>query len=416
MAFWSCSGESGSTAENKSNQLIPAVEAVQARTGALPLTERLTGVVRAVNQVAIYPEVSAVIQQVFVQNGAVVNNRQPLIQLRNKEFQERLNQARASYQIAVAQAKQAEARLKEVNSELQRVKSLAEKELVSETELEMVQTRTISAEADLELANARVEQAKAVMDEREESLSQTMIRAPISGTVGNRNAEVGMLVSNSTRLFTIGQLDSVRVEVVLTDRMLQYIEKGQRTEIFAEGSGGGPLSAPLARISPFLHPVTHSTEAEIDLSNRSRELKPGMFVTVDVFYGESEEATLVPLSALYENPSTGTVGVYISRETLNREPVGAVNPDQPVNLTDPVPFEFKEVEVVAKGCMEAGVRDIEPGNWVVTLGQELLGAGSGVARVRPVKWNWVEQLQKLQRQDLLEEIMQRQQAASDTIG
>lgn len=66
---------------------------------------------------------------------------------------------------------------------------------------------------------ARVNQARAIVDRRKEELSRTVIRAPVDGSVGNRNAEVGMLVSPNTRIFTLGQLDSVRVEIVLTDRM-----------------------------------------------------------------------------------------------------------------------------------------------------------------------------------------------------
>jgi RND family efflux transporter MFP subunit len=413
-----CSGESKGSFQNGDNQLIPAVEATQARYGSLPLTERLTGVVRAKNQIEIYPEISAPITAVNFENGDFVEKGHALIRLRDNEFRERLKQARANYQIALAQVKQAEARLKEFQSELERTRSLAKKELASQAELETIQTQVVSAEADVELAKARVEQAQAITDEREETLSQTVIRAPVSGTIGNRNAEIGMLVDGSTRLFTLGQLDSVRIEVVLTDRMLNYIEKGQRAEIYTEFLPAGLVSAPLTRISPFLNPVTHSTGAHIDIANPNSRLKSGMFVTVDIYYGESEQATLVPLSALYENPSSGVTGVFVSSDTLNREPVGAgtLGSDQAVPLTDPVLFEFVPVEVLAKGRMQAGIDGVEPGKWIVTLGQDLFGADSGTARVRPVKWEWVELLQNLQRQDLLQEIMERQQKTGrDTI-
>jgi RND family efflux transporter MFP subunit len=408
-----CSSDSGGS-EDGANRLMPAVEAVQAQHGTLPLTERLTGLVKAKNQVEIYPEINAAIMQVHVQNGEGVKNGQPLVRLRDNEFLERLKQAKAGHQIAVAQARQAEAQLKEIQAELKRTEALAEKQLASDTELEAVQTRTVSAEADVELANARVQQAQATVDEREALIAQTIIRAPVAGTVGNRNAEVGMLVSSSTRLFTLGQLDCVRVEVILTDRMLGYIETGQRTEILIENSATGSISAPLSRISPFLHPVTHSTDAEIDLANPDGRLKSGMFVAVDVYYGESEEATLVPLSALYENPSTGATGVYVSKTSLGDvQPGGAMNDGEAVTLTAPVAFDFVPVEVIAKGRMRAGIRDVEPGSWVITIGQDLLGGAAGNARVRPVHWEWVEQLQHLQRQDLLQEIMRRQRAAGE---
>jgi len=416
ILFISCSDESGSS-ENANGGIMPAVEAVQSRYGSLPLTQRLSGIVEAKNQIEIYPEISAVIVGVFVKNGDEVKKGDPLVRLRDKEFMERVKQATAGYQIAVAQLKQAEARLNEIKSELRRTETLAAQGLTSSTDLETVQTRAISAEADVALANARVEQANATVEERNETLTQTIIRSPITGSVGNRKAEVGMLVTGNTRLFILGQLENVRVKVVLTDRMLNYIREGQRVEIIDENSPDGILNTYLSRISPFLNPVSHSTEAEIDMENPDRELKSGMFVTVDIFYGESEQATLVPLSALYEDPATGVAGVYITEATLNREPVVSVKTDNSVPLSDPVDFKFVPVDVIAKGRMEAGIRGIDSGKWVITLGQNLLGGEEGKARVRPVNWTWVERLQKLQREDLMEGLVKRQrEVASDTVS
>jgi RND family efflux transporter MFP subunit len=406
-----CTDKTGQENDTK-NKIIPAVEAVQARFGSLPLTERLSGLVKAKNQVEIYPEVSAVIVSVPVKNGDFVKRGQPLVRLRDTEFRERLKQARASYQIAEAQLKQAEAQLRETRSDLDRLKTLSDQGLASTADLENIQTRALSAEADVALARARVAQAQATLDERQEVLSQTTIRAPISGQVGNRRAEVGMLVSSNSKLFTLGQLDSVRVEIILTDHMLSYIKKGQRTEI---GSGYGLsefLTAPLSRISPFLHPITHSTVAEIDMANPDGKLMSGMFVSVDVFYGESDQATLVPLSSLYTNPNSGETGVYITAEPLDREPVSITSAGQSATLSEPVAFKFVPVDIIAKGRMEAGISGIDPKTWVVTIGQDLLGGASNTARVRTVNWAWVQQLQRLQREDFLEEIMQKQQAAA----
>jgi HlyD family secretion protein len=413
--IFGCSGGSGQN-RNGRGELIPAMEAVQAQYGSLPLTERLSGVVKAKNQVEIFPEISAVVKAVHVQNGDEVEKGQPLIGLRDTEFRERLNQALAASRIAEAQARQAEAKLKEINAELKRTRALAEKKLTSAADLEKIETQAVSAEADVELAHARLAQSQATAAEREEALNQTVIRAPVAGTVGNRNAEVGMMVGTSTRLFTLGQLDSVRVEIILTDRMLTYIESGQRTEVQAPNLPSDVLTASLSRISPFLHPVTHSTEAEIDLSNPGHKLKSGMFVTVDIYYGESEKATLVPLSALYENPLSGETGVYVSRDTLNRIPVEPGEVGGSSKLTEPIPLEFVPVDVIAKGRMSAGISGVEPGSWVATIGQDLLGGEPGKAKVRPVDWAWVEHLQNLQREDLLQEIMKEHTPpAEDTL-
>lgn len=401
-----CSGDSQAGPERGGQRLVPAVEAVPARYGSLPLSERLSGAVKAKNQVELFPQISAAVVKVFVENGDAVAADEPLVQLRDTELRELLKQAEANLQIASAQARQAEAELERARSDLRRSTSLAEKDLISPTELEDVQTQAITAEADAELARARIEQAQATVDERREALSRTVVRAPVSGTVGNRNAEVGMLVTPSTRLFTLGQLDSVRVEVVLTDRMLTYIEEHQRAEVSSPTIPMGSLEAPVARISPFLHPVSHSTRAEIDFANPEKALKPGMFVTVDIFYGESEQATLVPLSALWENPATASVGVFVCDDSLSGEPVAQVDDPRGGALTAPAGFTFVPVDVIARGRMSAGIRGVPPGSWVVTIGQDLL-ANSDQARVRMVNWDWVEKLQRLQREDLLDEIIRR---------
>jgi len=70
---------------------------------------------------------------------------------------------------------------------------------------------------------------------------------------------------------------------------------------------------------------------------------------------------------------------------------------------------FKQVDVIAKGRMEAGIGGIPDGKWVVTIGQNLMGGDEGKARVRPVRWARVERLQNLQREDLIEDLVKRQQ-------
>jgi HlyD family secretion protein len=85
-----CSSDSEESRSTQENKLIPAVEAIQAQQGVLPLTERLTGVVRAENQIAIYPELGVPITVVYVQNGDKVKAGQILVKLRDREFQERL--------------------------------------------------------------------------------------------------------------------------------------------------------------------------------------------------------------------------------------------------------------------------------------------------------------------------------------
>ena len=173
---------------------VPSVEAVQAQRGTLPLEERLVGIVKADNQVVIYPEITAPVIKVHVQSGDVVQKDQALVSLEARQFQEQLNQAQASLRINEADARQAEARLRELTLQFERTESLAEKELVSELELETQRAQVDAAAASFERAEAQVEQARATIQERQATLARAVIRAPISGRIGQRNVEVGMRV------------------------------------------------------------------------------------------------------------------------------------------------------------------------------------------------------------------------------
>lgn len=420
----SCSGDENTenTERNQQNRVIPSVEAIQARFGSLPLVERFSGNVKSVNQVSLYAEISGVIGQVFVNNGDFVEKGDKLVQLNTEILEKQLQQAEAGLRINQAQLKQAKAQLAQIKAEFDRVKQLEERELTSQVEVDQIQARLLSAEADVELAEAQLAQSQSQVEERKEQLSKAVIRAPITGTVGQRNAEIGMQATPNTQLFLIGDLSRLKIEIVLTENMLNRINVGQTARVYVENSRGNDLAlnAELSRISPFLNEVTRSTEAEIDISNENGLLRPGMFVPVDILFGESEQATLIPTSALYNDPNTGENGVFVAT-SLGSEitPVSdsSHSPTSPPStMTEPTPVNFIPVDVIAEGRMELGVTGIESGQWVVTIGQDLLSEGREQARIRTMSWERVYKLQQLQREDLLEEIMQEDKKNSPSVS
>jgi RND family efflux transporter MFP subunit len=260
-----------------------------------------------------------------------------------------------------------------------------------------------AARAAARRAAAEIRVGEGALDEQADVHRQTVVRAPIAGRVGQRNAEVGMRVDDQTPLFTIGRLEQVRVEVPVTQEILARVKPGDRVEIGVPGVDAAPLEAEVSRISPFLAAGSFSAEVEIDLPNRSGTLVPGMFVTVDINYGSSEQATLVPASAVYDDPTTGEVGVFVANAP---PPEGAAQ-------TTPTALQFRTVEIVAEGPQTTGLRGIHPGVWVVVVGQHLLSAQAGdgppQGRVRAIAWDRILELQRLQRDDLLRDFMDRQQ-------
>lgn len=402
-----CGGSSGGV--ESENARIPAVEAVPARLGALPMEARINGVVKARNQVAIRPEIEGRVVEVLVRSGESVRSGDPLVRLEAPTLREQVQQEQARVRLA-------EARLAELRAQTVRTRSLAEEGLVSPLELE-------THEAQLAAAEAAVDEARATLEEISALQGLATVRAPVSGRIGRRDVEVGMLVDSSSVLFVVGDLDELIVEVPLTEELVARVHEEQPVRVSAEALAE-PVRAEMSRISPFLAADSFTTVGEIDIANPGGRLLPGMFVTVDLLFGESQIATLVPTSAtIWEEGAGGQRGIFViddaSGLTEAGEKVAEIVPE-PRGVT------FQPVEILAESRGVAGVEGVEAGQWVVTLGQHLLqdrssqpgssAAGPLMARVRPTSWERVLELQRLQRQDLLTGFMSKQQRLARELG
>jgi RND family efflux transporter MFP subunit len=401
----------------------PLVEAVEARYGVLPLEETVHGVVRAENEVAVRPEISAPVAEVLVRSGEPVERGQVLVRLQDDELQEQLRRAEADVALAEATAAEARALSAELEARERRLRRLAKDNLVSPQELETVTAQLEASHASARAAAARVEQARATVEEQRTSLAKTRVRSPVAGRVGDRRVEVGMLAAPDTVLFRVGRFERVIVEVTLTEAMLARVEEGDPVIIRTRRAEVEPIEGHLTRVSPFLAAESFTTVGEIDLDNSNGVLRPGMFVTVRILYGKTKEATLVPTSAMWEDPRTRERGVFVVDDSDGLAiPLGrpTETPDRARRVT------FRRVAILAEGRGRVGVDGVADGEWVVIAGQHLLrremldvaGESSDTteARIRPTTWERVVALQDLQREDLLAGFLDKQQRVARALG
>ena len=176
-----CGGPNLAAPSEEGSGLVPAVEAVPARSGTLPLEERLSGVVKARNQVAIRPEISARVIEVLVRSGEAVQRGQPLVRLEDDTLREQLRQAEAAVRLAEAEALEAKARVAELEAQVTRTRALAEEELVSRLQVDTQEAQLDAAEASAARAEAQVEQARASF---ERALPQDPSGAALDGLAG----------------------------------------------------------------------------------------------------------------------------------------------------------------------------------------------------------------------------------------
>ncbi|GGC52873.1 RND transporter [Pedobacter quisquiliarum] len=129
----------------------------------------------------IRPQVSGALDKVFVNEGALVKQGQPLFKINEQPFLEAMNNAKATLQSAQAAAQNAKL-------EVEKLTPLVANNVVSEFQLK-------SAKAAHQAALASVEQAKAGIATAKINLGYTLIKAPVTGYVGRLPKKQGSLIS-----------------------------------------------------------------------------------------------------------------------------------------------------------------------------------------------------------------------------
>ena len=205
--------------------------------------------------------------------GAAVKNGEVVATLDDPDYKLGLRRAQAEYAAARASVVQANARLKLATSELHRLSSLAEKNLVSPQQLEQSQTSTESAAADLERANAQVKVTAAALNTARHQLNYVQLTAPNNGIISSRLAEVGEVVPAGKPVFSLAQTTRPWVRAYINEADLSRVRLGQEAEVRVDGLPDKVFKGRLSFISPKAEftPKTVETRAlRVDLVYRVR--------------------------------------------------------------------------------------------------------------------------------------------------
>lgn len=173
---------------NQKPAAAPGAEAPQLPVVSIGNTDAVTdaefpAALRGVVDIEVRPQVSGNLERIFVDEGQFVQQGQTLFQINPQPFREMLNNAQA--QLQAAQAAQANARL-----EVEKLTPLVANNVVSDYQLK-------AAKAQLDAANANVEQSRAAVASARINLGYTTIAAPVSGYIGQLKRKQGSLVSPS---------------------------------------------------------------------------------------------------------------------------------------------------------------------------------------------------------------------------
>jgi cobalt-zinc-cadmium efflux system membrane fusion protein len=128
-----------------------------------------------------------------------------------------------------------------------------------------------------------------------ESLPRYEIRAPLSGTVIERDVTIGEAVAADRDIFVIADLSSVWVEATITAKDLNAVHQGQEAVVRSQDLGRDATGR-VTYIGSLVDEETRSTTARIVIPNPDRKWRPGLFVSVQLV----QESTSVPLAVFAE--------------------------------------------------------------------------------------------------------------------
>lgn len=304
--------------------------------------------------VVVSPRISGKVASVPVEVGSEVRAGDVLFTLDDSDIRAQVQQAEAA--VAVARAKQKVAGQSRENAakQYERYKQLFEQGAISADTfdtyvLKLEQARSEEPEAGLA-------QSQAALAYQRNQLVNTIVTSPFTGTVAQRNVEVGSIVSSTTQAVTVVDLTRVKVQVSVGEQQIGKIKQGQEVNVVVPAVRAEPFTGLVSNLSPAADPKTRSYLIEVKLDNPERVLKQGMFAEVHIITDRSEGALAVPVDALVTK--SGMSVVFTVKDGQARE---------------------NQVKTgIADGKVTEIISGLQEGDQVIVLGQQGLLDGSKV--------------------------------------
>lgn len=307
--------------------------------GALTVTVTATGTVEPTNLVEVSSELSGTVKSVRADSNDVVRKGQVLAELDTEKLEASMERSRATLAARLARVTEAEATLGEALEDYERVKELADRNVVSLQMLQSSQAALARAEASAEIARADAKVAEADLRYEETNLAKACICSPIDGVILGRNVDVGQTVASSLQapvLFTIAEdLSKMELRVDIDEADVASVHVDDRATFTVEAYQDRVFPAEIAKIlyAPQTVEGVVTYEAELSIDNSELLLRPGMTATAEIVAEEITDAVLIPNTALRFSPPLeadddkqgggGLLGLLMPRQPPGEETVQA---------------------------------------------------------------------------------------------
>jgi membrane fusion protein (multidrug efflux system) len=239
------------------------------------------GTITPVQGATISAEMPGTVAEVLFQSGTPVKRGDMLLKLDASAEEAQLRSAQADFELA--------------KNEFERARDLANRRVISKSELDA--------------ASSRFAQAQAAVQNNESAIAKKQIRAPFDGMAGIREVNVGQTVPVGQRLVTLQSLDPVYVDFALPQQDLAAVRQGLQVTVQTDAVPNEQFTGELTAVNSAIDSATRSIPLQATLPNPKQLLRAGMFTRVQVVLPETKTVLRVPITAVKYAPYGNSVYV-----------------------------------------------------------------------------------------------------------
>ena len=279
--------------EDDTDEVEPAipVEVITPTRSDINATYTGTAPIEAFADAMVIAKVGGEVREILVEEGEDVTAGQILARLDGDRLR--------------LESRQAEANLRRLERDFERNVELREKDLISAGDFEKIQYEMEALRATFDLSRLEYD--------------YTQIRAPIDGVISERFIKIGNTIDVNADTFQVTSLEPLVSYLHIPEREYRRIGSGQAVNITVDALAGASFNALIARVSPVVDPQTGTFKITIEISDKTRRLKPGMFGRINIVYDSRQDVLQIPRSAIVEENGKTFVFVVESDVATKRE-------------------------------------------------------------------------------------------------
>lgn len=352
-----CSGCGGGASSGMEQVVSVSVETEEIAERSIEQYVSISSKVSAEKEVPVIPQTSGTVKKVYVSLGDTVTAGQTLFQIDSTNAQIQVQQAQGSYSSAESNVETSRIQYEDLQKSLEQTKKLYDIGAASQNELDDMQSKVDQAKLQLETAEKNLQYtASAAVASANKQLSDTSVKAEISGVVSEMNLSEGSTVGQSA-VMTLVDTKDLKVSFSVSEDVINLISVGSKVYVTVDAVSDAAMEVTVTGVSTAADTATGLYSVEAKLPNQNGKLKPGMFANVRLVVGKQENVISVPLNTVLEKNGEKYV------------------------------FVVDENNIAHKTAVETGLKNdeyieitsgLQIGDTVVTKGQDFLSDGSAV--------------------------------------